>query len=71
MQDGLLDPMPQHMAALRDRAQPMWIFAYGSLIWDSEFSSTDAEVALLRGYHRSFCLYGSSAKNVQKKSPAC
>jgi cation transport protein ChaC len=56
--DELLDPIPQHIAALRDRAQPVWIFAYGSLIWDPEFFFfTDAEAALLRGYHRSFCLY--------------
>jgi glutathione-specific gamma-glutamylcyclotransferase len=57
LQDELLDPRAKHIAALRDRAQPVWIFAYGSLIWDPEFSSTDAEAALLRGYHRSFCLY--------------
>jgi glutathione-specific gamma-glutamylcyclotransferase len=52
-----LDPMAKYIAALRDRAQPAWIFAYGSLIWDPGFSSADAEAALLRGYHRSFCLY--------------
>ena len=56
MQDEL-DPMAKYIAALRDRAQPAWIFAYGSLTWDPGFSSTDAEAALLRGYHRSFCLY--------------
>ncbi|MBO0739288.1 MAG: gamma-glutamylcyclotransferase [Alphaproteobacteria bacterium] len=49
--------MPAHIAALRDSAQPVWIFAYGSLIWDPEFTCVEAEPALLRGYHRSFCLY--------------
>ena len=57
MQDELPDLMTKHIASLRDRAQPVWIFAYVSLIWDPEFFSTDAEAALLRGYHRSFCLY--------------
>ena len=57
MQDELRDLMTKHIASLRDRAQPVWIFAYGSLIWDPEFFSTDAEAALLHGYHRSFCLY--------------
>ena len=57
MQDELPDLMTKHIASLRDRAQPVWIFAYGSLIWDPEFFSTDAEAALLHGYHRSFCLY--------------
>jgi cation transport protein ChaC len=49
--------MPAEIAALRDGAQPVWIFAYGSLIWDPEFCYAEAERALLRGYHRSFCIY--------------
>ena len=49
--------MPAEIAALRDGAQPVWIFAYGSLIWDPEFCYAEAEPALLRGYHRSFCVY--------------
>jgi cation transport protein ChaC len=57
LRDDFTDPMPAEMAALRDGAQPVWIFAYGSLIWDPEFSYAESEPALLRGYHRSFCLY--------------
>lgn len=34
-----------------------WIFAYGSLIWDPGFPFEEARPALLRGWHRSFCLY--------------
>ena len=51
------DPMPAEIAALRDSAQPVWIFAYGSLMWDAEFACAQSEPALLRGWHRSFCLY--------------
>ena len=51
------DPMPPEIAALRDSAEPVWIFAYGSLMWDPDFPRAEAEPALLRGYHRSFCLY--------------
>ena len=51
------DPMPAEIAALRDSAQPVWIFAYGSLMWDAEFPCAQSEPALLRGWHRSFCLY--------------
>ena len=57
MQDELLDPMPRQILALRDSTEPVWIFAYGSLIWDPELSSIQAEAAFLHGYHRSFCLY--------------
>jgi cation transport protein ChaC len=55
--EDLAEPMPPEIAALRDRAQALWVFAYGSLIWDPEFLFDAAEPGLLRGYHRSFCLY--------------
>ena len=51
------DPMPAEIAALRGGTRPVWIFAYGSLMWDPGFPHAEAEPALLRGYHRSFCLY--------------
>ncbi len=51
------DPMPAEIAALRDGSEALWIFAYGSLIWDPEFEAGAAGPALLYGYHRSFCLY--------------
>jgi glutathione-specific gamma-glutamylcyclotransferase len=51
------DPMPPEIAALRGGAEPVCIFAYGSLMWDPEFPRVTAEPALLRGYHRRFCLY--------------
>ncbi|MBV9373842.1 MAG: gamma-glutamylcyclotransferase [Alphaproteobacteria bacterium] len=50
-------PIPAEITALRDGGEPVWVFAYGSLLWDSEIREVAAEEALLRGYHRSFCLY--------------
>lgn len=35
----------------------IWIFGYGSLMWQPDFPHTDSQPALLRGYHRSLCLY--------------
>ena len=47
-----------------DRSKPpppdgrdLWVFAYGSLIWDPGFEFAEPRPALLRGYHRAFCLY--------------
>jgi cation transport protein ChaC len=34
----------------------VWIFAYGSLIWDPGFAWTDRRLARLSGYRRSFCM---------------
>jgi len=35
---------------------PLWVFGYGSLMWNPEFPWTRREVARLEGYHRSFCM---------------
>lgn len=35
---------------------PLWVFGYGSLLWDPGFAFTRAEVARLHGWHRSFCM---------------
>jgi len=51
------DPMPPEITALRNAGVPVWVFAYGSLMWDPDFPRAEAESALLRGYHRSFCFY--------------
>ncbi len=59
-------PMPEEeAAALTDRvladggldaAAPLWVFAYGSLIWKPDFEVAGCERATLRGWHRSFCI---------------
>ncbi|MSO65161.1 MAG: gamma-glutamylcyclotransferase [Alphaproteobacteria bacterium] len=41
----------------RDANGDLWVFGYGSLMWNPGFSFADAAVADLAGYHRSFCLY--------------
>lgn len=35
---------------------PLWVFAYGSLIWKPGFTSVDHMRATAYGWHRSFCL---------------
>lgn len=34
----------------------LWVFAYGSLMWSPEFDYVRSAPALLRGYHRAFCV---------------
>ncbi len=34
-----------------------WVFAYGSLMWNPEFEYLEVRPALLRGYHRAFCIF--------------
>lgn len=35
---------------------PLWVFAYGSLMWRPGFDAAECRPALLRGLHRSFCV---------------
>ena len=34
----------------------MWVFGYGSLVWNPGFDAVERVVARLPGYHRSFCM---------------
>jgi cation transport protein ChaC len=34
----------------------LWLFAYGSLIWNPDFDHSVAETAVANGWHRAFCL---------------
>lgn len=36
---------------------PVWVFAYGSLIWNPAFDFAEKIRGRLYGYHRSFCLW--------------
>ncbi|HYU11537.1 MAG TPA: gamma-glutamylcyclotransferase [Stellaceae bacterium] len=62
-----VDPMPGWVAALRDSAEPLWLFAYGSLMWNPEMPFAERRPALLRGYHRSFCLYSRDYRGTPER----
>jgi cation transport protein ChaC len=40
-----------------DGRTDLWLFGYGSLIWNPAFRHSETRVAALRGWHRSFCLW--------------
>ncbi|MEN8195420.1 MAG: gamma-glutamylcyclotransferase [Pseudomonadota bacterium] len=57
-------PSPENVAerkkaffkALRIESD-VWVFGYGSLMWNPGFDHVEARPALLHGWHRSFCIY--------------
>ena len=46
--DEILKDHPRH--------EDLWIFAYGSMMWRPGCEIDDEEAALLRGWHRKFCI---------------
>lgn len=34
----------------------LWVFGYGSLVWNPGFAWSDRSIARLAGFHRSFCM---------------
>lgn len=34
----------------------LWVFGYGSLLWNPGFAHVETALAVLDGYHRSFCM---------------
>jgi cation transport protein ChaC len=47
---------PEVQACLARKCD-LWVFGYGSLMWNPGFRHCAAEPALVHGWHRSFCVY--------------
>jgi glutathione-specific gamma-glutamylcyclotransferase len=47
----------EHTLSSHDPSQDLWLFGYGSLMWNPAFAYAESHVALLRGWHRRFCLW--------------
>jgi len=62
-----VDPMPAAIAALRTAAEPVWFFAYGSLMWNPEIAFAEAQPGFLHGYHRRFCLYSRDYRGTPER----
>jgi cation transport protein ChaC len=45
----------------------LWVFAYGSLIWNPTFRFVERRPARLFGYHRSFCLRTSVGRGTAER----
>ena len=50
------DANKRAILAARESDGDVWIFAYGSLIWNPGFAFVEQRTGILYGWHRSFCL---------------
>ena len=46
----------REMLSSRPDGQAMWIFAYGSLLWNPAVEHVEERIGVARGWHRSFCM---------------
>jgi cation transport protein ChaC len=58
--------VPEIAACLRLNSD-VWIFGYGSLMWNPGFAFCEAVPAMLRGYHRRFCVYSHSYRGTPER----
>lgn len=47
-------------------SKPLWVFGYGSLMWDPGFTPAEAIRARLTGYARSFCLRSTHFRGTEE-----
>lgn len=45
----------------------LWVFGYGSLMWNPGFEFVAAERAVLHGYHRAFCMYSERHRGTSER----
>ncbi len=57
MSAAQLDASLQTLLSDHPAGEDVWLFAYGSLIWNPIIQFRDRHVASLHGYHRRFCLW--------------
>jgi cation transport protein ChaC len=60
--DAELDSSLAATLSERRAGEPVWVFGYGSLIWNPAFEFAERRVALIHGWHRRFCLWMVSGR---------
>ena len=48
-------------------AKPLWVFGYGSLMWNPGFATPETQPARLHGWHRAFCIYSEHYRGTPEK----
>jgi cation transport protein ChaC len=62
-----LEASLQAALASPHRQADVWLFAYGSLVWNPVLDFDERGVATVHGYHRSFCLWSRVNRGTPEK----
>jgi cation transport protein ChaC len=47
--------------------EPLWVFGYGSLMWDPGFAFAERRPAVLHGWHRRFCVISHNYRGTRER----
>ena len=53
--------------AARPPGEPVWLFGYGSLIWNPAIHFAERRAAVIHGWHRAFCLSTKAGRGSPKQ----
>lgn len=56
MPDSYYSTTAEDLIRVVPRGEDMWLFAYGSLIWNKRFTHVEERPGMVHGWHRDFCL---------------
>jgi cation transport protein ChaC len=65
--DQELDASIASVFAEHTHDEDLWVFGYGSLVWNPLFHYVDRGVATLHGFHRRFCLWSVVGRGTPDK----
>ena len=68
--DGFMDPISpedrrkslRNMLNQHPPGTPVWVFGYGSLMWNPAFHYAEKCCGLIHGYHRSYCMWTAGGR---------
>lgn len=67
LSDAQLQASITNILNQRSHSSKIWIFAYGSLIWNPVFEYHERQIAMLDGWHRSFCIWAPLGRGTPKE----
>jgi cation transport protein ChaC len=67
LSDAELESSLQSLLQSHSEGEDVWLFGYGSLIWNPILHFEERHVARLHGYHRRFCLWSHVGRGSPQK----
>lgn len=65
--DAELDASVECILSGAPQGDDIWVFGYGSLVWNPLFHYAERQTAMLRGFHRRFCLWSMTSRGTTEQ----